>query len=172
MQVLLSDLLHIYPHALPAAVHSLASQLTVNDVGDGQMVQGVMMLHDHYCLWSSLSQQDTVSLYRLAATALVPAAQGPSIGKRLTSATSSLRSMSDVFLPPAHPPHSPSPLPHLLCFPLKWNLRRCYLFLTFMSVKVLGPLCLPFSCFLAPFALAPPPPIFPPPPSAFGPAES
>ncbi|KAL3141811.1 hypothetical protein ABBQ32_004485 [Trebouxia sp. C0010 RCD-2024] len=74
------------------AVHSLASQLTVTDMGGGQMVQGVMLLHGHHCLWCSLCQQDTVSLYRLAATALVPASQGPSIGKRLATATSALRS--------------------------------------------------------------------------------
>ena len=74
-----------------AAVHSLASQLTIADLGDGQTAQGVMILHDHYCLWSSLLQPDTAALYRLAATAVVPAAQGPSIGKRLASATSKIR---------------------------------------------------------------------------------
>ena len=74
-----------------AAVHSLASQLTIADLGDGQLAQGVMVLQDQYCLWSSLSQQNTASLYRLACTALVPASQGPSIGKRLASATASLR---------------------------------------------------------------------------------
>ena len=81
-----------------AAVHSLASQLTVADLGDGQSVQGVMLLQDHYCLWSSLCQQDTVSLYRLAACSLVPAAQAPSLAKRLVTATA-LRQVS--FLPAA-----------------------------------------------------------------------
>jgi hypothetical protein len=74
-----------------AAVHSIATQLTIADLGDGQTAQGVMMLQDQYCLWSSLSQQDTASLYRLAATTLVHASQGPSIGKRLASATSKIR---------------------------------------------------------------------------------
>lgn len=76
---------------MTAAVHGLASHLTVTDLGDSCMVQAVMVLHDHYCLWSSLARQDTVSLYRFAVSTLVPASQGPSMGKRLASATSSLR---------------------------------------------------------------------------------
>ena len=89
----LHDLMHKVLLLSCAAVHSLACQLTIADLGNGQMVQGVMILQDQYCLWSSLSQQDTATFYRLASITLVPVMQGPSIGRRLATATAALRSV-------------------------------------------------------------------------------
>lgn len=55
-------------------------------LGPGQTVQGVMLLHEQYCLWSSLHQRDTSALYQLVTTAMLPAAKRPSIGKRSAGA--------------------------------------------------------------------------------------
>jgi hypothetical protein len=70
-------------------VHSLVSRMLVMQPhGGAAPVQGALLLHNSWCLWSSLGARDTAALCALAAAALLPAVQAatqPSFGMRITS---------------------------------------------------------------------------------------
>jgi hypothetical protein len=72
-----------------AGLQAFVNGLLVASDGSGPpSVVGCMLLHDQFCLWSTLGGQDTTALYRLATSALFPAVQRatqPSLGQRLTS---------------------------------------------------------------------------------------
>ncbi len=64
------------------------SRLLVAQVGGAVPVQGAVLMHEQWCLWSSLDRADTAALVRLASLALLPAAHAaeqPSLGSRITS---------------------------------------------------------------------------------------
>lgn len=71
-----------------AGVQALVSRLLVAQVGGAVPVQGALLMHEQWCLWSSLDRADTASLVRLASLALLPAAHAaeqPSLSSRITS---------------------------------------------------------------------------------------
>ncbi|BDA47525.1 Vacuolar fusion protein CCZ1 homolog [Coccomyxa sp. Obi] len=69
-------------------VQALVSRLLVAQVGGAVPVQAALLMHEHWCLWSSLDRADTAALVRLASLTLLPAAHAaeqPSLGSRITS---------------------------------------------------------------------------------------
>ena len=64
------------------------SRLLLAQVGGAVPVQGALLMHEQWCLWSSLDRADTAALVCLASLALLPAAHAaeqPSLGSRITS---------------------------------------------------------------------------------------
>ena len=71
-----------------AGVQALVSRLLVTQVSGAVPVQAALLMHEQWCLWSSLERDDTAALVRLASLTLLPAAHAaeqPSLGSRITS---------------------------------------------------------------------------------------
>jgi len=82
-----------------AGVQALVSRLLIAQVGGTVPVQGALLMHEHWCLWSSLGRGDAAALVRLASLTLLPAAHAaeqPSLGSRISS---TLRSVIQFKLP-------------------------------------------------------------------------
>ena len=64
------------------------NRLLIAQIGGTVPVLGALLLHEHWCVWSTLSRPDTAALYSFASAAMVPAAQAaahPSLAQRITS---------------------------------------------------------------------------------------
>jgi hypothetical protein len=58
---------------MPApGIQALVNGLMVASIDGGRAVAGAVVLHDHYCLWSTLAPRDTAALYQHALHALLP----------------------------------------------------------------------------------------------------
>ena len=66
----------------------LMNRLLIAQISGMVPVAGAMLLHEHWCVWSTLSRPDTAALYSFASTAMMPAAQAaahPSLTQRITA---------------------------------------------------------------------------------------
>ena len=64
------------------------NRLLIAQVGGTVPVLGALLLHEHWCVWSTLNRPDTAALYSFASAAMMPAAQAaahPSLAQRITS---------------------------------------------------------------------------------------
>ncbi len=71
-----------------AGVQVLMNRLLIAQIGGTVPVLGAMLLHEHWCVWSTLNRPDTAALYSFASAAMMPAAQAaahPSLAQRITS---------------------------------------------------------------------------------------
>ena len=64
------------------------NRLLVAQIGGTVPVVGALLLHEHWCVWSTLTRADTAALHSFASAAMMPAAQAaahPSLTKRITA---------------------------------------------------------------------------------------
>ena len=72
-------------HAVQEQV--LMKRLLIAQISGMVPVAGAVLLHEHWCVWSTLSRPDTAALYSFASMAMMPAGQGPahpSLSQRIT----------------------------------------------------------------------------------------
>lgn len=64
------------------------NRLLVAQVGGAVPVVGALLLHEHWCIWSTLGRADAAALHSFASAAMMPAAQAaahPSLTSRITA---------------------------------------------------------------------------------------